>query len=267
MSNLFFALDWLALPLYILLGTIFLWFGYRFLRSIGDGRATTFELERDLSRRKQVNAITVMILTIEFGVLVAGAQVRAVPFLEAERDLEAIQQERIALQQQDGVFATATPPAVLQGGLDIPEGTPLVESVQEGFLPTPTATFTPVGTIVANAPPPRGCDDGRAFLEVPGNGMRVFEPTTVRGIAFTDNFRSAKLEIRGPQTQDQWTVLQTLTVPAQTLTVLSQFIPSSYTAGRYEFRLAVFDLSNELVAVCMVNIYISEPPVTATPDA
>ena len=95
--------------------------------------------------------------------------------------------------------------------------------------------------------------------------MIVFYPTTVRGTAFADNFSSAKLEISGPSTNDQYVVIDTITNQITQLSEFSEFLPSTYEPGRYMFRLTVFDITNALIASCMVNVYITDPPVTATP--
>jgi len=265
MSNFFFLIEWLAIPLYILTGVGIVWYVYRFFRARSDMRSTFFELERDLARRRQVNAVTAIILGTQFIVIVLGVQVRAVPFLETERDLDELRSRDTVVVQDDGVFVTDTPQPLGSGQLDIVEGTPLGGDSGVGFIPTPTLTPTPVGTIVPNPPTPEGCADDRAFLQIPANGMRVFQPTTVRGSAFVENFSSAKLEISGPSTNEQYVVVDTIVQPAFQLVELSEIVPSQFEPGVYQFRLTVFDISNQLQATCMVNIYISAPPITVTP--
>ncbi len=263
MSSFFFLLQWLSVPLALLMVAVVLWYGYRLLRTRAEMRATYFELERDMARRRQRNAVTAIILALQFCVLLLGVQVRAVPFLEAERDLGEVQV--IAQVPTDMPFATVTPPAVPQGGLDLEEVDPLTDNDDVGFVPTPTLTPTPVGTILPNPPEGEGCLDDRAFLEIPANGMRVFQPIIVRGSAFTDDFTSAKLEISGPSTQGQYVVLDRIVSPVRTVSDFNQFVPAGYEEGRYQFRLTVFGLGEQLVASCMVNIFITAPPVTATP--
>jgi hypothetical protein len=263
MSGVFFLLQWLSIPLAVLMLAVILWYSYRLLRTRSEIRATYFELERDMARRRQRNAVTAIVLAIEFCILLVGVQVRAVPFLEAERDLGEVQP--VVQAPTDIPFETATPPTVPQGGLDLQEVEPLTDNDDVGFVPTPTLTPTPVGTIVANPPEGEGCLDDRAFLEIPANGMRVFQPIIVRGSAFTDDFTSAKLEISGPSTQGQYVVLDRIVSPVRTISDFNQFVPAGYEEGRYQFRLTVFGIGEQLVATCMVNIFISAPPVTATP--
>lgn len=265
MSRFFFLLQWLSIPLALLMLAVILWYGYQLLRIRSEIRATYFQLERDLARRRQQNAVTVMILALEFCILLLGVQVRAVPFLEAERDLGEVQ--AAAVVPTDLPYESPTPPAVPQGGLDLQEVEPLTDNDEVGFVATPTLTPTPVGTIVPNPPAGEGCLDERALLEIPANGMRVFQPIIVRGSAFTDDFTSAKLEIRGPSTLGQYVVLDSIVSPVRTISDFNQFVPAGYEEGVYNFRLTVFGLGEQLVASCMVNIYISPPPVTATPTA
>lgn len=268
MTQLFFLIDQIAFGLYALLLGLILYNMWRLLRARGDIRSTYFELERDLARHRQFNALTSVVVIFEVGILLVGIQQQVVPFLESERTLE----EMMAAQEQqveDLPFATDTPlaPGALAGGLDIPEVTLPGPDLEAGFVSTPTLTPTPVGTIIPNAPPSIGCTDDEAMLQIPANGMRVFAPTVVRGTAYTAEFSSAKIEVSGPSTNDQYVVVETLTQPVRTLSDFSQFVPASFSEGRYQFRLTVFDNFNQLVASCMVNIFISDlqPTPTLTP--
>ena len=263
MRGIFFLLDWIAQPFYILLGVVAAWYFYRLLQARSEMGATYFELERDLARRRQVNALTTIVVAAEIGILLLGVQVRAVPFLEAERDLDDMMQVQVGATQ-DVPFATDTPSASNNSGLNLEIGTPIGDDPDIIVL-TPTPTPTPVGTIVPNAPAAVGCEDSRAFLEVPANGQRVLSPIVVRGTAFTENFSSAKLEISGPTTNGQFWVVSNVDSPVPDLSDFSQFSPALYEEGVYQFRLMVFDISANLVASCQVNIYISDPPAAATP--
>jgi hypothetical protein len=265
MRWLFYLLDWLALPLYILMAVVIIYQGWQFLRARQQVRASFFQLERDLAGNRQADAVTTIIIALQFCILLAGVKLQAVPYLESERDLDALVAQQQVGQVVDGPFETLTVPPVGEGGLDLEVGTPPGGVSDVGFVPTPTLTPTPVGTIIANPPAISGCVDDHANLEIPANGMIVFYPTTVRGTAFTDNFSSAKLEIRGPSTNDQYVVVDTIINPILQMSEFSEFLPSTYEPGRYEFRLTVFDITNTMVASCMVNIYITDPPLTATP--
>ena len=238
---------------------------YQLMQSRNEMKAAFFELERDLMRRRQAGAVTMIMLAIEFCILLLGIQLQAVPFLEGERTLDEKIQAQQAIRPTDGIFVTDTRPAVAQVGLDIEVPQDFNVDPDTGFVPTPTLTPTPVGTIVANPPDIEGCIDDRANLEIPANGMRVFNPITVRGTAFADNFSSAKLEIEGPSTNGHYVVVDTITTPILDMSIFSQFLPGTYEPGLYQFRLTVFDITNTLVASCMVNIYISELPETLTP--
>lgn len=266
MIQIFFFIDQIALGLYGLLVGLVVFNLWRVLKARNDVRATYFELERDLARQRQVNSFTGVIFAIQVGILILGIQRQVVPFMESERTLE----EMMAAREQvveDLPFATDTPPAraVLSGGLDIPEVTLPGPDLEAGFISTPTLTPTPVGTIIPNAPPIEGCTSEEAMLEIPANGMRVFAPVVVRGTAFTADFTTAKIEISGPETNDQYVVIDTFNQPVRALSDFSQFIPARYREGRYRFRLTVFDNFNRLVASCMVNIFISELQATPTP--
>jgi hypothetical protein len=259
--TLFLLIDQVAIPIYIILSAMALWAGWRFLDARARLRSTYYELERDLARQRQWDALTWVAVFFLFGMMILGIQRSVVPFLQTE----IAQQEIVSIGQiaQDGEYRTATP-APIAGGLDIVPVPPLGEN-NAIILLTPTLTPTPVGTIVPGAPAPVGCNDPRATLQIPANGMRVFQPITVTGTAFTEAFTAAKLEINGPSTLDTYRVIDERRQEAREFAPLSQFTPANYEPGAYQFRLTVFDITDTLVASCMVTIYITEPPITATP--
>jgi hypothetical protein len=109
-------------------------------------------------------------------------------------------------------------------------------------------------------PPPAGCDTPNARLQIPANGMRVFDTLQVIGTANAQNFASYKLELRGPGTAQMYAVIVEGTTPVVEPNVLGQIVAAAFEPGNYEFRLTVFDTSNMLVAACMVNINLSTSP-------
>ncbi len=72
----------------------------------------------------------------------------------------------------------------------------------------------------------------------------------IRGVAFTENFATYKLEISGDFTGGQFATMESYTQPVTTLGSLSQFNPAIYAEGTYQFRLAVFDISDTLRESC-----------------
>ena len=81
MRDIFFLLEWLAPGLYIVMAGIIVLYFVRLMRARSELRATYFELERDLAKRRQANAITAMILALEFCVLLFGLQTRALKII------------------------------------------------------------------------------------------------------------------------------------------------------------------------------------------
>jgi hypothetical protein len=110
-----------------------------------------------------------------------------------------------------------------------------------------------------------GCDTDNATLQIPANGMVVFEPIDVRGTAFIDDFAFYRFELRGESTFNEFAPLADYTQPVSELTSLGQFVPTFYEPGEYQFRLNVFDIAGDVKATCTVNIIISEPIPTPTP--
>lgn len=261
MTALVFIVEQIAPGLYILVGVgVFVsWLSWR--RSNRSLRATHFELERDIYRYNRANALTTVILLVEFGLAVLGIQRVVAPTVRASLDTTQTIERIVA----DGSFDTPTPAPFVQGSSPIdPSGINLGEEDIVRIQITPTLTPTPVGTILPNPPPVVGCDMPNATLQVPQNGMLVHEPINIVGTAFADDFSFYRLELKAensnfaplPRDYDQ---------PVLETGVLGQFVPAFYQPGEYQFRLVVFDITLTQVASCAVNIAISEPIPTPTP--
>ncbi len=265
MANFVFFIDQIATGLYILLGALLVWMVWRLGRARQTLRASQYELERSLARERRDNALTGVIITAELLLMVIGLTQIVAPTLRETMDLS----EQVAQIQDDGVFNTPTPQP-LAGDFQVDTSGVVLGEVNpaDQILPTPTLTPTPVGTIVPNSPAPIGCDTPNAQLQVPANGMIVFEPIVVRGTANADDFAFYRMELKGDSTFGNFAPLPgdgTVAVPE--LGELGQFVPSFYAPGEYRFRLMVFDLTNTVKASCEVTIFISPPIPTATPLA
>lgn len=261
MMAVVFLIEQVALGLYILAGVAALVMWRRLARAQRELRATHFELERDIFRYQRSNALTALVLLAEFALAILGIQSVVAPTLRQTMNLGALSSPITDLP-----FETPTPAPVVFGGAPIDvSGVQIGEEEVVQVIATPTLTPTPVGIILPNPPPAAGCDTPGATLQVPANGMLVFEPINIIGTAFTENFAFYRFEINGPQTFGSFAPLRDYDRPVQETSVLGQFVPAFYQPGQYQFRLAVFDSTNTLRAACMVNITISEPQPTPTP--
>lgn len=252
-----------ALGLYIVIAAGIFWAWWRWSSARQEARSTYFELERDIYRYRQVNALTLLILLVEAGLIVLGVQQIVAPTLRQTSSTPLNASGVI----EDIPFATPTQASVAFGNSPIDSsGVNLVpEDSSSKIQATDAPTPTPVGTIQPNPPPVEGCDKPGAILQIPGNGMLVFEPTGVVGTATTENFAFYRFEIKGPSTFGSFASLRDYDRPVTELGQLGQFVPAFYQPGEYQFRLTVFDITNTLKAACTVNITISEPIPTPTP--
>lgn len=263
MTGLIFLVEQIATGLYLLIGVGLVLSLRGYLRARREYRATHFELEREMARERRTGALTTFVLLLEFALLVFGVQNIVAPTLRSTIDVEEVMQ----VAMDDGEFNTPTP-APLTGGIVIDaSGVQLGEQdPADQIIATPTLTPTPVGTIIPNAPAVTGCDSPDAMLQIPANGMLVFEPTTVVGTANTENFAFYRFELKGDSTFGSFaTVGGDRTLPVPELGELGQFVPAFYPPGTYQFRLVVFDITNTVRASCTITIYLSEPIPTATP--
>ncbi len=262
MSVVIFFIEQIAVGLYILIGAAMFWMFQRWRNAGYNLRSTQFELERDMYRFQRANSITALILLIQAGLVVFGIQNVVAPTIRAGSIDDA--QNTVAIEP---LFQTPVAPDVNFGqspvdssGVIIGED-PNANRIQLTDVPT----ATPVGTLLPNPPAAQGCDKPEAQLQIPANGMLVFNPTRIVGVAFTDNFSAYRFELNGPSTKGEFVVLGEYTSPVNEMGDLGQFVPAFYDPGAYQFRLTVFDITNALKAACMVNITISLPIPTPTP--
>ena len=130
---------------------------------------------------------------------------------------------------------------------------------------TPIPTATPVGTIIPDAPSFVGCPRESAWLLVPGNGQLVFEATTIWGTASISDFAFYRFEIKSAVTGAEFAPIGGDYTTPVVEGPLGDILPFNFPVGQYRFRLAVFDNTQMMRAVCEVTIHISEPPPTPTP--
>ena len=253
-------IDQVAIGIYFLLAAGILFALRRALVHGGELRSSYFELERDLARYRRQNAVTAAILMLELAIVIAGVQAVVVPELLRDQQIDAL---AAAVGAEDDVFETPAPPQPAESlGIE-PIALPRSADVAQ-IRATPQPTPTAVGTIIPSDPPD-GCESPEAQLQIPANGMRVFQPIPVVGTVFADQFSYATLEISGPSTLGAFQVIGDQPVEVRERAEFSQFVPAGYETGEYDFRLMVFDITNTLQARCQVHIYISEPLPTATP--
>ena len=254
-------IDQVAIGIYFLIAAGILFALRRYVIYGKDYRSSYFELERDLSQYRRMNAVAAIIFLVEVAIIIAGVQAVVVPELLRDRQIEAL---IAGSQTDDGEFRTPVPaPPAADLGIEpvsLPRAAGAANQIQATPVPTPTA----VGTIIP-ADPPEGCDKPEAQLLIPGNGMRVYQPIPVIGTVFTDQFSFASIEISGPSTHGIFQVIREVPFEIRDTADITQFAPAGYEAGEYEFRLMVFDITNTLKASCLVHIYISEPLPTLTP--
>jgi len=202
-----------------------------------------------------------MMLLVESGLIVLGMQLIVAPTLRQTLRFTPSTVDII----EDLDFNTPTPQpfapiSIDDSGVDFGIVNPAGE-----IQITPTPTATPVGTIEPNAPAPVGCDTPNATLQIPANGQVIRQIVPVVGVANVENFATFKLEIKGQSLGDKFVSMESYIQPSATRSQLSQFNPAPYDEGTYQFRLAVFDITDTLRASCTVTIYIRPPLPTATP--
>jgi hypothetical protein len=261
MIGFVFLVEQIANGLYILIGVAVLLAWRSWTRARRECRSSHFELERQLAGYQRATAATILALLLELFLIVFGIQRVVAPTIRATASGAPLPGQII-----EPPFNTPTPFFAADAQIDA-SGV-VIEEIDpaQQVLATPAPTFTPVGTIVPNVPTPGDCSNSEsAALQIPANGMMVFEPINVVGVAATENFAFYRFELKGPQTFENFAVLRDYDQPVTTVGELGAFVPSVYEPGEYQFRLTVFDIANSARASCTVTIFISAPIPTPTP--
>ena len=267
MSRIVFFFEQIANGLYLICAVGLLFSLRSWVLSRRELWAAEFELEREHALRRQAGAITWTLGIIEIALAIYAIANVIAPTLR--NDL--VGGDSPAPDVVDNQpFMTSTPGGDGSAGVSDLMLTVTAAAKDEGsgprIQPTPTLSPTPVGTIIAGMPTPVGCNTQDAWLEVPANGMVVFDSLTVVGIAKTNDFALYKFELSGPSTGNAFTPVggdKTSAVPQKgTLGLLPL---NTFQVGQYFFRLAVFDSKSVMRASCTVTVVLRERPPTPTP--
>lgn len=262
MATVVFLVEQLSTGLYILIAAAIFWLVRSLLQSRYQYRAASFGLARGELRFRQANALTIIAVLVQVALIVNGIRTVVAPTLRAKNPSEVAVNQFVS----DGIFVTPTPEPVSGGIIIDTSGVQLFPTdPADVVFATPTLTPTPVGTILPNPPAVSGCDGPEASLQIPANGMLVFEPVSVIGTAYAPDFAFYRLEISGESTLNEFRTLSQNTSQVVERGGLGQLVPAVYEPGDYQFRVTVYDITNVLRAACMINITISEPLPTPTP--
>ncbi|MBN2306302.1 MAG: hypothetical protein JXQ72_17600 [Anaerolineae bacterium] len=256
MTSLVFAIEQIAPGLYLISVAGILYMAFELQRARHKLTVSQFKLEREMAQADQSRAITFGGLLIELLIGVGAIANLMAPTL---RD---IQTGDITGSPVITRFETSTPannpPISLNAGGSGAEDL--------AIFSTPPPTNTPVGTILPDAPEIVGCPRDSAWIHIPGNGQLIFEATNVIGTASVSDFAFYKFEIKPAVPGAQFAPLREGDYTQQIVGgPLGQILPWEIPNGEYRFRLAVFDNTRTLRAVCEITIHISDPPPTPTP--
>ncbi len=272
MNSFVFLIERTAPGLYLLgaLGILInLWTLWRTRRRLA---LAEFELEREMSARRQAAQITWVI-----GLVEVLAAIYAIANVVAPTLLNDVV-PGTGVSSNNGPFLTSTPgQATLVNEL----GTPISNDALNGPLLTLTARPPDFGgpiqvTLVASPTPPNtiepgptppvvGCTTPDAQLQVPVNNQVVFESLTVVGSAKVANFGLYRFELSGPSTGGAFAPYGgDKRAAVGSVGTLGQLSMTPFSFGKYLFRLVVFDNTNQLKASCTVTIYLRARPPTPT---
>jgi hypothetical protein len=255
-ASLVFLVEQISLGLYILGAGGVLFMAYRIQRARRELAVAQFTLEREHALVRQASAITFGGLLIEFMIAVWAVANLTSPTI---RDIRLRQDAAAGPKLERFVTSTpaSNPPMALQAGGPAQE--------ESGIFATPVPTATAVGTIIPDAPVMVGCPRDSAWIHIPGNGQLLFEATTVIGTATISDFAFYRFEIKPALPNAEFAPMGGDNTAPVVEGPLGDILPFNLPRGEYRFRLAVFDNTNMMRALCEITIHISDPPPTPTP--
>lgn len=256
MTSFVFFIERIAPGLYIMSVAGILYMAYELQRARRRLSSAQFKLERELALAHRSRAITFGGLLVEFFIGVWAITNLMAPTL---RDIRLGGAGNTNTGPDRFITSTpaSNPPVALNAGGTGEEGPQIFQ--------TPPPTNTPVGTIIPDAPDVVGCPRDSAWIHIPGNGQLIFEATNVIGTANISDFALYKFEIKPDTPGAQFAPIGGDYTQPVIEGPLGQILPWELPNDTYRFRLAVFDNTRQLRAVCEVTIHISDPPPTITP--
>lgn len=243
----------LAPGLYVIGGLMLLWNIRALFVSRGELRFAQYGLEKELAQRRGGRAVTLVFVMAELLIAVWAISTLAAPtWSDGLPDTPEINVARD--------FFTATP----AGGGELAIDANARPTDGPGILATAPPPSTPVGTIQPSDPR-RGCDPETAWIQIPANGQLIFEETSIIGTANVENFSKYRFEIRNVENASNFSLFPAADYTEPVVNnVLGNILPVLFN-GEYRFRLTVFDTNNAVAGQCEITIFITEPPLTATP--
>ncbi len=280
LNSLVFLIENIAPFIYILGGFIIFLGLRRLLLTQRDLSIAEFALERELALRKRAGTITRMLFSIE--VMLAAYAIANVIAPTIRADILGVPVTRS--NEPDVAVLATIPPAKVT--LVNTQGTPIPRNDVGASFETLTAMPrgvsgpvlainstslpTPPGTIIPGVAAPVGCEatgnGAIAMIDIPRNGQVLYESVTVTGIANAPTFGRYKFEISGPSTGGNFAPFGgDKTQPVKELNILGQLSLLPFNTGEYQFKLAVFDSSDQLRASCTITVYLRKHPPTPSP--
>lgn len=249
--------------IYILCALGFLWYFGEFVRSRSILRRAMFGLEKERGRRMRNRSLTLIVLC---GLIIAGVtyvNLSVAPTLPAELLKPPTPTPNIfatPLSSPTPAGGQATPTLVLAPTVTLPVpgavSTPEAPSTSDGLGDT-TPDSTPSPTITAQATSTPVACSPNVNISSPPDGATISGSATFFGTATAENFGYFQLEVSGPQTDGAWrpAEVEDFTTPIFN-NIIGSFDVATWTVGEYSFRLSVFDLENELVGLCEIQLSI-----------
>ena len=250
--------------IYILAGLAIFWYGSELYRARRALRRAVFGLEVERGRRLQSTSLTFLTVLLLLVGTVVYVNVQIRPGLPAELLLPPT--------PTPNIFRTPlASPTPLRDFLETPDASPTAplvptvtlsaggapQPVIEDGTPQPEITGTPDAPTVEPTLPAAvtaGCTPN-INISSPANGSQVSGSVAFIGTANVPEFAFYKLEVNGPETNNQWASVlgQVISQP-----IVNGLLGSgnfgAWAAGRYDVRLTVVDATSNEVGQCLVQI-------------
>ena len=258
--------------IYIICGLGLFWYLSEFIRARQLLRRASFGLERETGSRVQVNALLfiLLLMAIVGGVIYVNTRIQ--PTLPAELlrpPTPTVDLFRTPLRSPTPLTdfledLNATPTSPLAPTVTL-AGTDDVANADSGAaVTTPEAPANDTGTPApdeatqttgATAPPSSAGCSPLVNISQPASGSTVFGSVAFLGSATGENFAFYKLEINGPQTNNQWASLIGQVISNEVVNgLLGSANFNGWLNGRYTIKLTIIDVTSNEIASCAIQI-------------
>jgi hypothetical protein len=255
-SFLLMAIDNYTIWIYLFCLVIVLVYVRSFLIARRDRNNSTFTIERDIAKQRQVRALSGVGILLALAAVITAFKLLVIPGIDLTKLSEPT--ATLTLPAATKLYATTTPgtpgtPGTPESTTPVDTATPRAVQTIEAATPQETPTSAPEPT---TQPRPAACPDGDVQIYSPGMDETVSGQISIIGTAKNERFQFYKVEYSIGDQPSEWHVIGDTHQQAVSEGFLESLNSAALPNGPIWLQLTVVDQSGNFPAPCRVRIVI-----------